>query len=272
MLAPSLPTIMQRAVGVGRLSAKHGLGRTRIDRLFQEGAAKIRIPQRPDGVFEAILINTAGGLTGGDRMDWQFDISAGSSVTLTTQACEKIYASSEGTAKVATRINVGSGGCLAWLPQETILFNEAQLARSLTVELAEGAEALILEPVAIGRLAMGETSVTGAFSDRWRISQAGRLLHAEDFRIGPNITMLAGERAILNGAGSFATLLLISPRAEALLEPARAIIGPEGGASFWNGKLLARLVDNDAYSLRKRLIPLVNLLNREAALPKCWSL
>ena len=52
-------------------------GRTRVERLYQEGAAKIRMPRTSSAdPLEAMLINTAGGLTGGDRLDWQ--IEAGS--------------------------------------------------------------------------------------------------------------------------------------------------------------------------------------------------
>ena len=100
MLAAELSRVtpMQRAAGVGRLVAKQRLGRTCIGRLYQEGAAKIRLPDRADGGFEAVLINTAGGLTGGDRMHWRIDVEAQADVTVTTQACEKIYASSGGTA------------------------------------------------------------------------------------------------------------------------------------------------------------------------------
>ncbi len=274
MNAPAhiMSPLMQRAAGAGRLAVKLSLERTRTARLFQEGAAKIRVPDRADGLYEAVLINTAGGLTGGDRMNWDFAVAAGTNVTLTTQACEKIYASIGGTAKVSTRINIAAGGRAAWLPQETILFDCAALSRRLDVEMEDNAEALIVEPVAFGRLAMGEKRITGVFSDRWRIRRGGRLAHAENFRIGPQISRISEHSAVLGGAACFATALLISPRAETLLDDVRDIIGLEGGASFWNGKLLARLYDEDAYALRKRLVPLVQLLNQGAALPKCWSL
>ena len=82
------------------------------------------------------------------------------------------------------------------------------------------------------------------------------------------------------GATAIATVLLIAPDAEQRLEAVRAIVGPLGGASFWtlsgaagemNGKLLARLVANDGYDLRQRLVPLLGLLNGQAGLPKVWS-
>lgn len=263
---------LQRAAGAALLSVKNILGQSRIDRLFQEGSAKIRLPRRADGGFEAILINTAGGLTGGDTMAWRFDLASGANAVLTSQACEKIYAANSGTANVAVQIHAAAQSRVAWLPQETILFDKARLSRTLEVRLEADAEALIAEPVAFGRLAMGERVICGMFHDRWRVWQDGRLIHADELRIGPEISKMAGTRAVLGGASCFATLLLVSKHVAELLDPARGIIGADGGASSWNGKLLARLFAEDAYSLRKRLIPLVNLLNREAALPKCWSL
>jgi urease accessory protein len=142
---------------------------------------------------------------------------------------------------------------------------------------------LVLEAALFGRLAMGERTVRGRFHDRWRVRQGGALIHAEDFRIGPDIAATLKRPAATGGALAVATLLLVSPRAESLLEPARAIIGDPaiggpviGGASFWSvgrsGKLLARLCAGDGYLLRKRLVPLVELLNGRAGLPKLWSL
>lgn len=75
-------------------------GRTRIAELYQEGAAKIRLPAVPDDPLEAILINTAGGLTGGDRIAWSIDVGAGASAMVTTQACEKVYRAGSGRAEV----------------------------------------------------------------------------------------------------------------------------------------------------------------------------
>ena len=60
----------QRAWGKGRLIAKTALGQSRIAELYQEGCAKIRLPKTFDASMEAVLINSSGGLTGGDRMVW----------------------------------------------------------------------------------------------------------------------------------------------------------------------------------------------------------
>ena len=90
----------QRAWGKGRLVAKPFAGRTRLSEFYQEGCAKIRLPDTFDATMEAVLINSSGGLTGGDHMEWEFSAGEGTHLTLTTQACEKIYKASAGTAAV----------------------------------------------------------------------------------------------------------------------------------------------------------------------------
>src|SRR6187402_1785151 len=125
----------QRAEGRGHLAAKWLEGRTRLAEFFQEGAAKIRLPDTFDSSMEAVIINTAGGLTGGDRMDWSVVAAPQTRIDVTTQACEKIYKASAGIAEIATRIEVGAGARVDWLPQETILFDRAALSRKLDVDL-----------------------------------------------------------------------------------------------------------------------------------------
>ncbi|UCI10077.1 urease accessory protein UreD [Mesorhizobium sp. B1-1-8] len=273
---PAAPPAAQRVAGTARLFCGRTGGRTRLQRLYQDGSAKIRMPAVQGDPLEAVLINTAGGLTGGDRLGWMIEVGEGASASITTQACEKVYRAASDRAETRASLRVGAGGRVAWLPQETIVFDRAAFARTLDVELEEGAEALLLEATLFGRLAMGERVIDGSFHDRWRVRRGGALIHAEDFRIGPDIAARLGRPAVAGGALAMVTLLLVSPRAEALLEPARAIVGDRGGASCWSvgrsGKLLARLTAGDGYQLRKRLVPLVELLNGQAGLPKLWSL
>ena len=280
LAAPPLPAA-QRVAGRARLFCGKSEGRTRLRRLYQDGSAKIRLPAVEGDPLEAVLINTAGGMTGGDRLGWTIEVGAGASASITTQACEKVYRAAADRAETSVGLWVGPGARIAWLPQETIVFNRAAFARTLDVDLAEDAEALVLEATLFGRLAMGERTVQGSFHDRWRVRQGGVLIHGEDFRIGPDIAATLQRPAVTGGALAVATLLLVSPQAEDLLDKVRAIIGDPGiggwgGASFWSvgrsGKLLARLSAGDGYQLRKRLVPLVELLNGRAGLPKLWSL
>jgi len=267
----------QRVDAEGRLAVASRGGQTRLLRLGQEGAAKIRLPRVPKGApLEAVLINTAGGLTGGDRLAWAVDLAADARAVVTTQACEKIYRSAGGLAEVSSRLRLGPAARLAWLPQEAIVFDGARLARRLDVELAEGAEVLVLEAVVFGRAAMGEQVVTAEISDRWEVRRDGRLIHAEAFSIGPAVQATLERSAVAAGAGAVACLLLVADQAPQCLAAVRALIGASGGASAWTvgrtGKLLARVIARDSYGLRQRLVPLLELLNGEAALPKVWSI
>ena len=266
----------QRVAATGRIEVEQRAGRSRLSGLFQEGAAKIRLPDTGSDPLEAVLINMAGGLTGGDRIAWEATVGANARASLTTQACEKVYRALAGRAEVDVRLSVGSGGFLGWLPQETIVFDRAAFSRRLDVELAADAEALIVEATIFGRSAMGERARNGTFHDRWRIRREGRLIHAEDFAVGPDIEATLSRPASAGGRIAFATLLLVSERGEQMLDAVRKIVGDDGGASFWTvgetGKLLARLYAEDGYTLRKRLMPLVALLNGQAGLPRLWSL
>lgn len=263
----------QRARGEGRLAAKIVAGTTRLDVLFQEGCAKIRLPQTFDGTMEAVFINTAGGLTGGDHIDWRLSAPAGTRLTATTQACERIYKASASTARVETRIDVGAGARVDWLPQETILFDRSSLTRRLEVDLAEDATFLAVEAILLGRKAMGEVMEAGLFRDRWRIRRAGKLIHAEEARLDGDVLALTGEKAVLDGAGAFATVLFCGRDVEAHLEPLRRLLAEGGGGvSHWQDKLVARVVAADGFALRKRLLPLISHLRNGASVPKVWTL
>lgn len=268
--------VMQRVAAHGLIAVKQAGGASRVERLYQEGAAKIRLPARSDGPLEAVLINTAGGLTGGDRIAWTIKAGDGASVTVTTQACEKVYRSSGGRAEATCTIVAGKRARVAWLPQETIVFDRSAFSRRLDVELAEGAEALLLEATVFGRRAMGESVRMAQFRDRWRVRAGGRLVHGEDFSIGPDVEASLSRSAVTENGSAIATILLVAPDAPDRLDATRAILGEAGGASAWavggTGKLLARLVATDGYDLRRRLVPLVGLLNGHAGLPKIWSL
>jgi len=282
---PQSSVVMQRTQGGGRLSVKLSNGQSRIDRLFQEGSARIRVPRVPAGFpLEAVLINTAGGLTGGDRMDWEFEAGEGASMVLATQACEKTYkAHGASEARVSVRLRLNPSSSLAWIPQETILFDRARLTRSIEVDMAAGSRLLMAEAVVFGRLAMKEAVTEGMFRDRWRIRLDGRLLHAEDMRVGPAMADGLARRAVASGGLAMATVLMVAPDAEAGLNAARTLIGQSGGVSFVSarrpgagapetGKLLARIVASDSYELRKVLVPLIRLLNPLGGLPKVWSI
>jgi urease accessory protein len=275
MLAPNseLAILPQRTKGTARLVTKSAGYKTKLDVFFQESAAKIRIPESYNGRMEAVLINTSGGLTGGDRIAWQIEAGANTHITVTTQACERVYKSAGGHAEVATTLKAGPNAGLHWLPQETILFDQGALRRTLDVDLADSAEFIGLEAVLLGRKAMGEIVETGLFRDRWRVRRCGHLMHAEDLCLSGDLRTLIAKSPVLHGNLAFATLIYCGTRAEALISPLRKLFGDaSAGVSAWNGKLLIRLVASEGFELRKMLIPAISLLRNGDPAPKVWSL
>lgn len=270
-VAAALPK-MQRARGHSRISFKRRDKISCLDRLFQEGCAKIRLPRMLDAIPEAVLINTAGGLTGGDSLTTKISLNAGAQAVMTTQACERIYRSTGSDAEVLTRVELAKGARFDWLPQETILFDGGRLSRRFEADLAEGTELLAVEALVLGREAMGETVTSGLFRDRWRIRQNGKLLFADDLRLSGDIAALAAEQAALGGNRAIATVLLVTEDADQLLDPLRDVIGDAGGASAWDGKLVARLAAPDSLTLRRSLIPALAVLLGGRALPKVWQI
>lgn len=287
----------QRTRGSGRISVKSTSGRTRINRLYQEGAARIRVPDHPGrSDLEAVIINTAGGVTGGDDLAWEATAGADTHLTVTTQACEKIYKAAQDTANVSVKLQVAAGATLNWLPQETIFFDQARLSRTIEAQLHGNASLLLVEPVIFGRRAMNETVRYGLWHDTWRIRHNGELIHAENVRLSGEVAQILDRNASLEGHTALATLALVGNHAEGKLEGARALMSsaPDciGGASFWTvaeaSKLIVRVAAPDGYTLRKALIPLVNHLAstgdtqaadtgsatgaRLLAVPKIWSL
>ncbi|MEL6744812.1 MAG: urease accessory protein UreD [Pseudomonadota bacterium] len=280
----------QRAKGEALLSAKRSVGQSRIDRLRQQGCCKLRLPDRStsNAPLEAVMINSSGGLTGGDRLAWRFEAADETAITVTTQACERAYRSNAGTGRVAVDLSLGAHSSLNWLPQETILFDGSALERTVSVNMAATARLLLVEPIVLGREAMGECLTRFHFRDRWTIRREDNLIHAEALALskGPprdqsavTVDPLIGAQT-LAGHLAMATVLLVSQDADHHIEPLRSILTSSeesgdlqnGAASTWNGKLLARLVANDAYSLRRTLIPILELLNDGANMPKAWSL
>jgi urease accessory protein len=262
---------LQRARGKVALRVHRVGAGTRIDRLHQAGCLKLRFPRSLAGPpREAVIVNTAGGLAGGDRLDQSFEIVEGAALTVTTQACERVYRSLDAAAEVTTWLNLAPEARLAYLPQETILFDGGRIDRRLELDAAAGSHFLLCESVILGRTAMGESVRSGLLRDRWRVHVEGRLVFADELRFDGDIVGHAAQGAALDGGRAFATILLSDPEGTAPLGTLRETLGEDGGASRVGGLVVARLVAMDGLSLRRRLVPALSLLAQDA-LPRLWS-
>lgn len=263
-----------RAEGAARVSARLRDGRARIGALSERGSAKVRVPVVDGPALQAVMLNTAGGVTGGDRLSYAAEAEAGAHLTVATQTAERAYRAQPGeTGRIDVSLTVGAGATLEWLAQETILFDACAFHRRTTVRMAADARLLLVEPVVLGREAMGETVSVGAFRESQRIERDGRLIYVDMTRLeGPTIAGIAARPAALAGARAWATLLYAAPDAEDRATEMRGLLdGTDSGVSAFDGLISARIVSPDGYELRRTLLHALRGF-RNGPAPRVWEM
>jgi urease accessory protein len=245
---------------------------SRRAQVYEAGSLRVRFPNVASGsALEAVIVNTAGGMTGGDRSELDVAVGEGARLTVTTAAAEKIYRSLGPDTTVSVKLKVGTGGMLAWLPQETILFDRMKLRRTIEADLAHNAQLIVAEALVFGRLAMGETVARGHLFDRWRIRVDGALVFAESLRLDGAIAENLAQRAAAAGGAAIASVLKI-PGGDADIAAVREGEGGfagQVGVSAFNGLALARLVAANGTALRHDLLGVLTAFGA-APLPRLW--
>ena len=197
-----------RAVGSLSFSVKQVAGKTRRAHVHEAGSLRVRCPGAPAAALEAVLINTAGGVAGGDRFTLDIAAERGTRLVVTTAAAEKVYRTLGPDSVIDVRLAVADGATLAWLPQETILFDRARMSRSIEVSLAPDARLFLAEAIVFGRSGMGETVEEGSLIDRWRVRRGGKLIYAETVRLEGAIAARLAQPAVAKGGVAIATVLI----------------------------------------------------------------
>lgn len=264
--------VMQRSQGRAFVAMAARRGQVRLVDLAQSGSAKAMFPRVAGAVPEVVFLNTSGGLTGGDRLAYQLEIGAGARVCATTQTAERAYASGGGVAEVRVQAQVGAAARLDWLPQETLIYEGANLSRLTEIDLAAGASCLLAETLVLGRQAMGEKPRAAHLRDERRVRREGRLVWAETLLLSPEV-LQAQAAALLGEARAFAVVALIGPGAADLLGCVRAVLthaGCEAAASAWEDKCVVRIFARDGWPLRQQLAAVLSVLSGRA-LPRVWQ-
>jgi urease accessory protein len=271
---------LQRAEGCGRIVLSGSDKGTRIMDVFQRAPIRIMFPRTADGApEEAVLINTAGGIAGGDRLETGVTVLGNASIAVTSQAAEKVYRALNEPARITTRLKAYEATKLAWLPQETIVFDRGRLRRETEIELSSTAELLALEWLVLGRAAHGEDMVRGHITDSWRVKKDGRLIWADSFRITDEIFPHLHRKALLSNCRAVATLIYFGPALAARLEFLREVVRSlecQCAATFVGGLIIVRFAAKVLYDLRVALQNFLEQFSRELGdgpfhAPKMWS-
>ncbi|SIO41633.1 urease accessory protein [Rhodovulum sp. ES.010] len=265
------PAVQPRAVGHVAVAVKRAGPVTGLARLRQSGAFKALFPRVRGGALDAVLVNTAGGITGGDRFSVEIDAGTGAHLRVTTQAAERAYRAQPGErGRMRTVLRVAPDARIDWLPQETILYERSDFDRVLAADLAPGGRLLLVEPLVFGRAAMGEALRDVVFRDRIEIRRDGVPLYLDAMRLEGDAVAHLARPAVAGAAGAMASLVFVAPEAESHLAALRALMPPTGGASLVREDVLVlRVLAADSFALRRVLVPALHRLT-EAALPRSW--
>jgi urease accessory protein len=263
---------LQRAQGQLRIAWRTRDGRTALADLRQQGCLKARFP-RPVDWPEAVLLNSSGGIAGGDQLAIELEVGQGAQATISAQAAERFYRArpADPPARVATTLTVGESAAAEWLPQESILFDAASLHRTLDIHMEATASVLAVETLVFGRALMGETVQTLRLSDTIRLTRAGRLELHDATRLQGEIQPILARRATAAGARAMATILLAAPTAATYLQPLRDTLSGDAAASTWNNLLVARLLAPTAAALRANIVAALTILRDGRPLPRVWN-
>lgn len=271
---------LQRSEGSGRIVVSGSERGTRIMDVFQRSPIRVLFPRVGKApIEEAVLVNTAGGIAGGDRLESCVTALGNASIAVTSQAAEKVYRALKEPAQVVTKLEAHECARLAWLPQETIVFNWARLNRNTEINLSSGCELLALEWLLLGRAAHGEEVVGGHIIDTWRVKKDGRLIWAETFRVTDEIFPHVRRKALLSDCKAIATLLYFGPALDKRLEFLRDLIPSlqcQCAATSVSGLIVVRFSAKASSDLRLALRSLLGQFGQELGpgpfrVPKMWS-
>ncbi|MEH6546740.1 MAG: urease accessory protein UreD [Sneathiella sp.] len=271
---------LARSEGRVEIRMKMRDNQSHLSHLYQRGCGRVRFPSIDRLDFpEAVLINTAGGLTGGDAMSYDVELEPTTRLTISGQAAEKIYRSVGTVTNISSEIRLSENSFLEWLPQETILFEKSRLKRLNNVHLRLGSRLLALEATVFGRKAHGENLTDVQIQDGWKIWRDGKLLWFDNFKVTDNFQAILRSPAHLDNARAMATFLIADEKAEEYVDMVRdvaTLLDARVGTTSRNGLLITRILAKDGYSLRKSLTAILQHVRSKLAgepvpLPKVWE-
>jgi urease accessory protein len=279
-VAASCDKDLQRSEGLARLVLAGSAQGTRIVDIFQRSPIRLMFPAiRGAPVEEAVVVNTGGGIAGGDRLELAVTVLQNASVAVTSQAAERVYRALNEPALIETRLKVCNAAKLAWLPQETIVFNGGRMRRNTEIEISAGAELLALEWLVLGRAAHGEEIVGGEITDGWQVRLDSRLIWADRFRATDDVLPRLRSRALLADFKAIGTLIYFGPDPAAQVQFLRKLAPQLQCYCFMtvvSGLMIARLGARDGAELKADLREILLQFERTREqgpfrLPKMWS-
>ena len=231
-----------------------------------------------DEVCHSVILHTAGGMVGGDRLSYDIHLQPQSHALITTPAASKLYRSNGLEVQQTLTMQVETGACLEWFPLETIVFDGAKYRQDLRVELAENAHWVGWEMTRFGRSARGEKYVKGEWRSHTEIWRNGKPLWIDRQQLSPSLEQWESSHG-LAGNPVVASFVWIGQTFDTeIVQKARqcyAFADGEMGVTRLPLGLLCRYRGTKSQVARKWFVSVWNLLRlevlkRPASVPRVW--
>ncbi len=279
---PSTPLASSARSWQGHLSLEFAQrsARTILSRSQVQAPLKVQRPFYPadDCACHTVMLHTAGGIVGGDRLSISVQLQPGAQALVTSAAATKVYRTNGLEAQQQVQIQVAEGACLEWLPQETIVFDGALYRQQFKIELATGATWMGWDLTRLGRSARGEQFDGGEWRSRTEIWQNDRLIWIDPQWIQGGSKMITSLHGLAT-CPVIGTFALIGPEVtKSMIETIRSQITlSQMSVTRLQTGLLCRYRGNSTTEARRELVHLWHLLRREylgrsACVPRVWQL
>ncbi len=252
--------------------------KTILRRSYAHAPLKIQRPFYPElNICHTVILHSAGGMVGGDRLSYKIDLAPTSQALITTAAAAKIYRSNGAFAQQQININLGADAYLEWLPQDTIIFNEAEYQQNLRVDLAAGATFCAWDIVRLGRSARQETFTEGSWQNAMEVWQNGQPLWIDRQKITGDQWQSLQASA---GQPLLGILMWLGGSVSAEVVAQARVLAPQSengwGVTAVAGGLICRYRGSDRQAAQKWFVAVWDLLrqryrDRSACLPRVWQ-
>ena len=267
--------ITQKKLEKSKGDLKLFLNNHNLQKLYQKGSLKAFMPDFHENMKQLMLLNTAGGITSGDEFNYDFQIE-NSKICISTQAAEKIYSGYGDPANIHINLNLLNGSTLFWLPKELILFNNCNLKRKINFNLSKNSNLFFCESIIFGRSSMNEIFEKGYFSDIWSIHREGKLLHTEAINTELFNSKYLNSSSAFNNNYAVSTVFVAGDKflnkVDSLSETLTNNKNTTSDYSYWDSKLVIRLLSKDSYNLKFAINKIISYFFDEKKIPKIWNI
>jgi urease accessory protein len=259
--------------GITRLVGREHLGPLLVQKPFY--------PESSD-MCQAVIIHPPGGVVGGDKLEMTVKVGTSANAQITTPGAAKWYKANGNVSRQGIKLDIGAGGALEWVPQETIFFDNVHVELDHQVLLEKEASYIGCEILCFGRTASGESFINGQIGQRTSIRRDGKLVWFEQIRLQGSSSAMKNPLG-LGGHTVCATLIAVGKAVSAdLLNEARAGAaeisggGGEFGISQLTSLSVARYLGNSSEIARRIMLNTWGLLRpvmlgRQAMVPRMWN-